>query len=505
MSEQAIGPANRTTFHAEQARRRRRAAGWALLCLALAAGIGAVLSAVTGPLLLLLAAAALKLLAWLGVAPGLLLDALHGLEAWIAPGVRAASRGMDLLEAAEGPADIPAALGALLGGSGLLMPGVALALLLWAGLARFYRRSAIASAAAGLDAREPRAADLEERQFGNILAEMALAAGLPTPRLMLVDAPEPNAAAFGASHRDAALIATRGLLDALDRRETQGVVAHLVAATGSGDLRLAAAVQAVFGTLGALLLVFDLPFRRGAWTTLRDLVVALTGRLPAARAERLNAGLAASLSPESMDAMLRVMSIVDRWPPLGALVAMPLLPWMLLTLLQKTLVGLWMLFVFGWPLALLWRTRRHLADAVAVQLLRDPEALAAALRRIDAGALPPGGALHELGFFHAPRDGRQKGFRDRLSIATPLTPGIGRRLARLEALGAGPAPPVGLAATLAGLRRSRGWQGALVLLLAALLVPLVAALAVLVGGMMVACTLLSLVAWLGLVSLILQL
>ena len=34
------------------------------------------------------------------------------------------------------------------------------------------------------------------------------------------------------------------------------------------------------------------------------------------------------------------------------------------------------LFLFGWPLAWLWRTRRFLADAVAVQLTRDPDALA---------------------------------------------------------------------------------------------------------------------------------
>ncbi len=505
MSEQAIGPANRTTFHAEQARRRRHAAGWALLCLGLAAGIGAVLSAVTGPLLLLLAAAALKLLAWFGAAPGLMRGALDGLEGWIAPGVRAASRGMDLLEAAEGPADLPAALSALFGGAGLLLPGVILAVLLWAGLARFYRRSAIASAAADLNAREPRAADPEERQLGNILAEMALAAGMQAPRLLLVDAPEPNAAAFGASHRDAAVIATRGLLEALDRRQTQGVVAHLVASAGSGDLRLAAAAQAVFGTLGALLLVFDLPFRRGAWTALRDLVLALAGRLPPARAERLSAGLAAGLSPESMDAMLRVMSIVDRWPPLGALAVAPLLPWMLLTLLQKTLVGLWMLFVFGWPLTLLWRARRYLADAVAVQLLRDPEALASALRRINAGALPPGGALHELGFFHAPREERQKCFRERLSIVTPLTPGIGGRLVRLAALGAGPAPRAGLGATLAGLRAVPGWRGALVLFLLTLLMPLTAALAVLVGGLMLGGTLFSLMSGLALASLILGL
>src|SRR5690242_8137666 len=159
MSEAAIGPADRTTFFAEQTRRRRHAAGWALLCLCLAAGIGAVLSTVAGPLLLLSLAGLLRLLAWAGVAPGLMLDALRALEAWVADGVRAGTLAMDLLEAAQGPADIPAALAPLLGVAGLLLPGMALAVLLWAGLARFYRRAAIASAEADLRARAPRTAD----------------------------------------------------------------------------------------------------------------------------------------------------------------------------------------------------------------------------------------------------------------------------------------------------------------------------------------------------------
>ncbi|MCB4823533.1 M48 family metalloprotease [Roseicella aerolata] len=500
---QAAAPADRTAFFTEQARRRRHARLWALLCLGLAGGLGAVLSTITGPLALLLLAAMLRLLAWLGLAPVAMLAALHAISQWVESCVRALIRGGERLEA-MGLAGLPLAAGDLLQATQLLLPGMALAMLVWAGLARFHRRSAIAAAAADLGARPPSEADFEERQFGNIVAEMALAAGLPTPGLLVVDAPEPNAAAFGASHRDAAILATRGLLERVDRRETQGVVAHLVAALGSGDVRLAAAVQAVFGTLGAMLLVFDLPFRRGAWTALRDLLLALAGRLPACQAERLSAGLAISLSPDSMDAMLDVMSIANRWPPLGALLAAPLLPWMLLTLLQKTLVALWMLFVFGWPLALLWRARRYLADAVAVQLLRDPEALASALRRIHAGGLPPGGALQEMGFIHAP-DGVRKGFRDRVAMVVTLTPPIARRLARLAALGAGPAAPTGLAASVAQFRALPRWRAGLALTLMAMLGLLLALLVVLVGGLMLAASAFSVLGGAMLAALILSL
>ena len=57
---QAAAPADRTAFFTEQARRRRHARLWALLCLGLAGGLGAVLSTITGPLALLLLAAMLS-------------------------------------------------------------------------------------------------------------------------------------------------------------------------------------------------------------------------------------------------------------------------------------------------------------------------------------------------------------------------------------------------------------------------------------------------------------
>src|SRR4051812_8226476 len=116
MSTTFAAPVDRTTFFAEQARRRWHARLWGLLCLGLAAGLGAVLSTITGPLLLLLLALGLKLLAWLGLAPGLMLRALNGLEGWVAAHLQAVSRGLDMLEAAEGPAGILAALGPMAAG-----------------------------------------------------------------------------------------------------------------------------------------------------------------------------------------------------------------------------------------------------------------------------------------------------------------------------------------------------------------------------------------------------
>ena len=193
MSEIVAAAAERTGFFAEQARRRRHAGFWALLCLGLAAGLGAVLSTITGPLVLLLLALGLKLLAWLGLAPAAMLAALLALEGWIRGCVAAFSQGLDILDA-QGPAGARAAALPFLHAAQLVLPGMLFAALVWVRLAGFHRRSAVIAATADLDARRPRETDAEERQLGNILAELSLAAGLPTPRLLLVDAAEPNAA-----------------------------------------------------------------------------------------------------------------------------------------------------------------------------------------------------------------------------------------------------------------------------------------------------------------------
>ena len=502
MSGIATTPVERVSFFDEQVRRRRGARRLGLVCLALAGGVGAVLSTILGPLLLLLVAGSLRLLANAGLAPAGTL--LRGIEAWVRNGITAGKHAMDLIGAVAGVADALAVVPAIGRAAQLLLPGMLAAMLVWAALARFHRRHAAEAACAALGARSPQRDDFEERQLGNIVAEMALAAGLPTPRLLLTDADEAYAAAFGASHLDATLVVTRGLLKRLDRHETLGVVAHLVASAGNGDLGLAASILAVFQALGTFLTLFDLPFRRSAWISLGRLAGASVRRVSGAEAAAIGESLTASLTPEASDAMLKVMSLAERWPPLGALLVAPLVPWMLLTLLQKFIVQMWMLFLFGWPLAWLWRTRRFLADAVAVQLTRDPDALAGALRGIDAQpALPPAASALELGFFHA-SNRRQTGLRERLMVATPFTPALDARLGRLVAQGASGAGGLGFLQKLAGLRKLPPFLLALVAVLMAILVALIALLIVLVGLMLVGATAMSAVGGLALASLILH-
>ena len=337
--------------------------------------------------------------------------------------------------------------------------GMLFAALVWVRLAGFHRRSAIAAAAADLAARPPRDADAEERQLGNILAELALAAGLPTPRLLLVDAAEPNAAAFGASHRDADVIATRGLLERLDRRETQGVVAHLVGSIGSGDLRLAAAVQAVFGTLGAMVLVFDLPFRRAAWTTLGDLIRAVLGRAAggaggAAERRPRRRHLARQHGPDAQGDEPRRALAAARRAAGGAAAA-----------LDAADPGAEAAGLALDAVRLRLAARPALAGAALSWPMPSRCSCCATRRRWPArcggsmhGGLPPGGALQELGFFHAPQQDTAKGFRARASMVAALTPASARRLARLAALGRRAAPRSGFLAGLRGIAALPGWK-----------------------------------------------
>src|SRR5712692_574564 len=81
------------------------------------------------------------------------------------------------------------------------------------------------------------AGKLKLRQLENVVDEMAIAAGLPRPPVYVVPDPDPNAFATGRGPGHASIAVTRGLLDALDREELQGVVAHEMSHIRNLDVR----------------------------------------------------------------------------------------------------------------------------------------------------------------------------------------------------------------------------------------------------------------------------
>ncbi len=97
-------------------------------------------------------------------------------------------------------------------------------------------------------------------QLHNLVEEMAIAAGLPKPRIAIVDDPAPNAFATGRDPEHGLIAYTTGILQLMDREELQGVTAHELAHVGNRDT-LVATVAAT--TAGAIALISDLAMRIG--------------------------------------------------------------------------------------------------------------------------------------------------------------------------------------------------------------------------------------------------
>ncbi len=81
--------------------------------------------------------------------------------------------------------------------------------------------------------------DPVERRLVNVVEEMAIASGVPTPPVYMMDGEEGiNAFAAGFAPQDAVIGVTRGAAEALDREQLQGVVAHEFSHILNGDMRL---------------------------------------------------------------------------------------------------------------------------------------------------------------------------------------------------------------------------------------------------------------------------
>ena len=80
--------------------------------------------------------------------------------------------------------------------------------------------------------------DLQQRQLLNVVEEMAIAAGMPIPRVYLLEETGINAFAAGLSPANAVIGITRGTLGRLNREELQGVIAHEFSHIANGDMRL---------------------------------------------------------------------------------------------------------------------------------------------------------------------------------------------------------------------------------------------------------------------------
>jgi Zn-dependent protease with chaperone function len=332
----------------------------------------------------------------------------------------------------------------------LVVPGAVVMLLAWAVIRVRLRRAWVGRALRRLRARRLDLGVPAERQLANLVEEVAVAAAVRPPRVVVAELSEPNALVLGLDVNDATVVVTRGALEALDRAQLQAVIAHAVASVANGDLRVAATFMSVFHAWGLLALLTDAPFTGRHRRALRHVVRALRsrGRGPRARrARRRAAELLLTRATSEGGAFANddpITEVASGHPLVGCLVKLPLLLTLgLASITFRATLELATLLVFGPVMAWLWRARRRLADATAVELTRDPEALAGAVRRMagPAGVTPRAYPLSFLCFVRATPTPTSA--RDPLTHAPAITefvvgmqPDPEDRLARLAALGA---------------------------------------------------------------------
>ena len=213
------------------------------------------------------------------------------------------------------------------------------------GGATLFRRASLAeggaSVARSAGGREinPETRDIAERRLLNVVEEMALASGVPIPRVYVLDNESGiNAFAAGFSTRDAAIAVTQGALDTLQRDELQGVIAHEFSHILNGDMRLNSwLIGVLFGILATSVIG-------------RVLMESLRG-VRVSGGKKGGGGIV----------LLIFLSGLALWAigSIGVLFA---------RLIQASVC----------------RQREYLADASAVQFTRNPLGLAGALKRIGA-------------------------------------------------------------------------------------------------------------------------
>ena len=89
-----------------------------------------------------------------------------------------------------------------------------------------------------------------------IVENLAITAGLPTPKIYIVDEAQPNAFATGRDKNYAVVAVTRGLLERLDKPELEGVIAHELSHIGNHDMLLGTVAVVMAGSIAILANMF---------------------------------------------------------------------------------------------------------------------------------------------------------------------------------------------------------------------------------------------------------
>ena len=250
-----------------------------------------------------------------------------------------------------------------------------IACLVWMGISWAFGDSMMLSAAG---AQEIHDTDTEYREIFHSVENVAMAAGLPCPRVYIINDDSLNAFATGRTPRDASVALTRGIIKKLNRLELEGVIAHECAHIGNRDIRLD---MLIITGVGVTAFAADLIYR-----------VAIYG-----------GGSHDDNNNKSGAVMLMV--------------------WLAFTVFNTIITPLLRLAVS--------RNREYAADATGARITRNPMGLADALRKISGNSHTKSLNNMKSMAFACIAEPSARGFMDDIFSTHPSTD---KRIARLESM-----------------------------------------------------------------------
>ena len=130
-------------------------------------------------------------------------------------------------------------------------------------LIQYFAASSLAMAMTG--AKEIQKQDAPE--LWRTVENLAIASGVPMPKVYLINDPAPNAFATGRDPKHAIVGATTGLLEIMDKRELEAVMAHEMSHVQNYDIRVS---MIAFGLVSAIGLLADVALRMMFFGDSRD-------------------------------------------------------------------------------------------------------------------------------------------------------------------------------------------------------------------------------------------
>jgi heat shock protein HtpX len=140
-----------------------------------------------------------------------------------------------------------AAFGAFMGSG----PAPAIFALVFSGamaFASYWKADSIALAVSRAKPADPQ----QYQRLHNLVEGLCIAAGLPKPRVFVVEDPAPNAFATGRNPKHAAIAVTTGLLEKLNRVELEGVIAHELSHVRNYDILVSTLAVTLVGSVALL-------------------------------------------------------------------------------------------------------------------------------------------------------------------------------------------------------------------------------------------------------------